>query len=96
MGPRLDGLRVQRQSPLEEADGLVLVFTLRPECGAPPENVVERIGGSFGRAASANTSSKLSAFAIRLVISFCRAKRSPMSRSNRSAHRCASVAASIS
>src|SRR6516164_6972579 len=35
-------------------------------------------------------------FASRLVISFCRANRSPVSLSNRSAHRCASVAASIS
>src|SRR5215471_3066110 len=34
--------------------------------------------------------------AIRLVISFCRANRSPASLSNRSAHRCVSVAASIS
>ena len=34
--------------------------------------------------------------AMRLVISFCRANRSPVSRSNRSVQRCASVAASRS
>ncbi len=37
-----------------------------------------------------------SEFASRLVISSCRVNRSPMSRSNRSAQRCASVSASIS
>ena len=95
----LDGSRIERQCALEQADRLAIGVTRLAASTLP------RVPGECSRAhrdrrsaerPPRRSSSRSSAIAIRLVISFCRANRSLVSPSNRSAHRCASVSASIS
>ena len=90
--------RIERQRALEQADRFRIVFTrrrLRPLRRVPGKcSPARRDSRSAGR--PPRDQFELSAIAMRLVISFCSANRSLVSRSNRSAHRCASVSASIS
>ena len=96
---RLDRPRIERQRALEQLIASAWLSRVRRlrNCGASPEDVIQRIG-MLGRPGGlrANPAQGRARRRSGCVISSWRANRSTVSLSKRSAHRCASASASIS